>query len=38
MIRQYDKDTLEKLKRAELHILKDFIAVCEKHNLNYLGK
>lgn len=35
MIRQYDKDTLEKLKRAELHILKDFIAVCEKHNLNY---
>ncbi len=35
MIRQYDKDTLEKLKRAELHILKDFIAVCEKYDLKY---
>lgn len=35
MIKQYDEDTLEKLKRAELHILKDFIAVCEKYGLKY---
>lgn len=35
MIKQYDKETLEKLKRAELNILKDFIAVCEKHGLKY---
>ena len=35
MIRQYDEETLQKLKTAELNILKDFIAVCEKHNLKY---
>ncbi len=35
MIKQYDEETLAKLKRAELHILKDFIAVCEKHDLKY---
>lgn len=35
MIKQYDKETLEKLKRAELYILKDFIAVCEKYNIKY---
>lgn len=35
MIKQYDEETLAKLKKAELHILKDFIAVCEKHNLQY---
>ncbi|MBD5135791.1 MAG: LicD family protein [Lachnospiraceae bacterium] len=35
MIKQYDEETLNKLKKAELNILKDFIAVCEKHNLKY---
>lgn len=35
LIRQYDEDTLKKLKTAELNILKDFIAVCEKHNIKY---
>lgn len=35
MIKQYDDETLKKLKRAELNILKDFIAVCQKHNLKY---
>lgn len=35
MIKQYDEATLKKLKTAELNILKDFIKVCEKHNLKY---
>lgn len=35
MIKQYDEETLNKLKKAELNILKDFITVCEKHNLKY---
>lgn len=35
MIKQYDEETLEKLKKSELHILKDFINVCEKYSINY---
>lgn len=35
MAKQYDEDILEKLKKAEVNILKDFIGVCEKYNINY---
>lgn len=30
-----DKETLEKLKRLQLEILKDYIRICEKYNLRY---
>ncbi len=35
LAKQYDKEELEKLKKAELNILYDFIQVCEKHDINY---
>lgn len=35
--KEYDKETLAKIQKIELGILKDFIAVCEKHNLLYFG-
>lgn len=34
-MKQYDKEELDKLKKAELNILYDFIQVCEKYHLNY---
>lgn len=33
--KQYSKEQLEKIKKAELNILYDFIQVCEKYELNY---
>ncbi len=36
-MREYDQDTLKKVQRAELSILKDFIDLCEKHGLVYFG-
>ena len=36
-MKQYNEEQLEKLKRVELEILKDFIAICKKHNLNYFA-
>lgn len=35
--KEYDAQTLEKIHRVELEILKDFITICEKHNLTYFG-
>lgn len=36
-MREYDQETLQKLQKYELHILKDFVEICEKNNLTYLG-
>lgn len=33
----YDKKTLDKLKKFELDILKDFIYICKKYNLQYFA-
>ena len=35
MAQEYDDKVLDKLKKVELEILKDFIAICKKHNLTY---
>lgn len=35
MKREYNPDTLKKLQKIEVEILKDFIAICEKHDINY---
>ena len=35
--REYDEETLKKIQELELEILKDFIDICEKHNLTYFG-
>lgn len=34
--RQYDEKTLKALQGVQLEILKEFIRVCEKHNLVYI--
>ncbi len=34
---QYDPEVLRKLQLCELEILKDFLSICEKHNLTYFG-
>lgn len=35
--KEYDEETLQKIQQTEMEILKDFIEVCEKHNLTYFG-
>lgn len=35
--KQYDEHILQKLKRTELDILKDFISICRKYNLPYFA-
>ena len=35
--KEYDEITLKRLQQTELNILKDFIALCEKHGLTYFG-
>lgn len=35
--KQYDENVLEKLKKTELEILKDFISICKKYNLTYFA-
>lgn len=35
--KEYDVETLNKLHNLELEILKDFVDLCEKHNLTYFG-
>ena len=37
MSREYDNITLKKLQNVELEILKDFIKLCDKHNIDYFG-
>ena len=36
-MREYDQETLKKVQRAELYILKDFVDLCERHDLVYFG-
>ena len=33
----YDPEVLSHLQKVEMLILKDFMAICEKHNLTYFG-
>lgn len=33
----YDPETLQKLQRVELDILRDFMDLCDRHNLTYFG-
>ena len=35
--REYDEKTLRRIQKTELGILKDFIDICERHNLTYFG-
>lgn len=35
--KQYNQEILEKLKKVELEILKDFIKICKKYNLKYFA-
>lgn len=35
--REYDKKTLLKLQKVECEMLKDFISVCEKHDIEYFA-
>lgn len=35
--KEYNQDTLNKLKKVELEILKDFIAICKKYDLPYFA-
>lgn len=35
LYREYDQETLKKLQKIELGILKDFDALCTKYDLNY---
>lgn len=37
MPREYDNITLKKLQNVELEILKDFIKLCDKYNIDYFG-
>ncbi len=36
-MKEYDQETLHKVQQAELHILKDFMALCDRHGLDYFG-
>ena len=33
----YEKEVLDKLHRVQVEILRDFDAVCEKHQLHYFA-
>ena len=35
--REYDEKTLRRIQKTEWGILKDFIDICERHNLTYFG-
>lgn len=37
MARQYDPETLKNVQRLSLDIFKDFVAVCEKHGIDYFA-
>ena len=34
-LKKYDDETLKKIHDLELMILKDFIKICDEHNLTY---
>lgn len=35
LYREYDPDVLKKLQKAEIEILKDFDALCDKYSIDY---
>ena len=35
--REYDKETLKKLKKVELEIMDEIIKICKKHDLKYFA-
>ncbi len=37
MSREYDDITLKKVQKLEMKILKDFMALCDRHQLRYFG-
>ena len=37
MAREYDAETLARIQKTELGILKDFMEVCDRHGLTYFG-
>lgn len=37
LYKEYDPETLQKLKNMELEILKDFQELCNRHNLDYFA-
>ena len=37
MYKEYDQETLKKLQKTELMILKDFLWLCEKYHLTYFS-
>ena len=36
-MKEYNQETLKKVQRAELSILKDFVSLCDRHGLVYFG-
>lgn len=36
-MKEYDDESLSRVQQAELEILKDFVALCEKNNITYFG-
>lgn len=36
-MKEYDDATLKKVQQTELEILKDFVSLCELHNITYFG-
>ncbi|MDD6795789.1 MAG: LicD family protein [Clostridiaceae bacterium] len=37
MYKEYDEKTLKKVQETELEILRDFVELCDKHNIEYFG-
>ena len=35
--KEYDEKTLKKIHEVELEILKDFMDICDRHDLTYFG-
>lgn len=36
-MKEYDKETLEKVQQLELEILKDFVDICQQNDIPYFG-
>ncbi len=37
LYKEYDKETLQKLQNIELELLRDFVTLCEKYDIDYFG-
>lgn len=35
--KEYDEETLKRIQKTELEILKDFMELCDRHGLDYFG-